>query len=90
MVGTARRPFALLTLLRCVCALGCIGSRGSVRRGLGGKEEELMKVSLKWLSEYVDVPSDVKAFCDRLDLTGTGVEAIEKTGDAFDLSLIHI
>ena len=43
-----------------------------------------MKVSLKWLSEYVDVPSDVKAFCDRLDLTGTGVEAIEKTGDAFD------
>ena len=43
-----------------------------------------MKVSLKWLSEYVDVPSDVKAFCDRLDLTGTGVEAVEKTGDAFD------
>lgn len=43
-----------------------------------------MKVSLKWLSKYVDVPSDVKAFCDRLDLTGTGVEAIEKTGDAFD------
>ena len=43
-----------------------------------------MKVSLKWLSEYVDVPSDVKAFCDRLDLTGTGVEAVEKTGDAYD------
>ena len=43
-----------------------------------------MKVSLKWLSEYVDVPSDTKAFCDRLDLTGTGVEAVEKTGDAFD------
>lgn len=43
-----------------------------------------MKVSLKWLSEYVDVPSDTKAFCDRLDLTGTGVEAVEKTGEAFD------
>ena len=43
-----------------------------------------MKVSLKWLAEYVDVPSDTKAFCDRLDLTGTGVEAIEKTGDAYD------
>lgn len=40
-----------------------------------------MKVSLKWLSEYVEVPSDVKAFCDRLDLTGTGVEGIERTGD---------
>ena len=43
-----------------------------------------MKVSLKWLSEYVDVPADVKAFCDRLDLTGTGVEGVEKTGAAFD------
>ena len=43
-----------------------------------------MKVSLKWLNEYVDVPADLKAFCDRLDLTGTGVEGIEKTGAAFD------
>ena len=25
-----------------------------------------MKVSLKWLSDYVDVPSDIKEFCDRL------------------------
>lgn len=43
-----------------------------------------MKVSLKWLSEYVDVPSDIKEFCDRLDLTGTGVEGVERTGDAFE------
>ncbi|MBR0403827.1 MAG: phenylalanine--tRNA ligase subunit beta [Eggerthellaceae bacterium] len=43
-----------------------------------------MKVSLKWLNEYVDVPADLKAFCDRLDLTGTGVEGVEKTGAAFD------
>ena len=43
-----------------------------------------MKVSLKWLSEYVDIPDDLKAFCDRLDLTGTGVEGVEKTGAAFD------
>ena len=43
-----------------------------------------MLVSLKWLSEYIDVPSDVKEFCDRLDLTGTGVEGVERTGDAFD------
>ena len=41
-----------------------------------------MKVSLKWLAEYVDVPADVKEFCDRLDLTGTGVEGVEKTGAA--------
>ena len=37
-----------------------------------------MKISLKWLSEYVEVPSDVQAFCDRLDLTGTGVEGVER------------
>lgn len=43
-----------------------------------------MKVSLKWLSEYVEVPADLKAFCDRLDLTGTGVEGVERTGDMYD------
>ncbi|OUO87575.1 phenylalanine--tRNA ligase subunit beta [Gordonibacter sp. An230] len=43
-----------------------------------------MKVSLKWLSEYVDVPADTKAFCDRLDLTGTGVEGVERTGAALE------
>ena len=42
-----------------------------------------MKISLKWLKDYVEVPSDLKAFCDRLDLTGTGVEGIEHTGDSF-------
>lgn len=43
-----------------------------------------MKVSLKWLSEYVEVPTDLKAFCDRLDLTGTGVEGVEIAGATFD------
>ncbi len=43
-----------------------------------------MLISLKWLDEYVDVPEDVSAFCDRLDLTGTGVEGVEKTGDVFE------
>ena len=43
-----------------------------------------MKVSLKWLSGYTAVPEDLKAFCDRLDLTGTGVEGVEKTGEAFE------
>ncbi|WP_251211985.1 phenylalanine--tRNA ligase subunit beta [Adlercreutzia murintestinalis] len=42
-----------------------------------------MLVSLKWLSEYVKVPEDLQAFCDRLDLTGTGVEGVEQVGDAF-------
>lgn len=43
-----------------------------------------MKISLKWLNEYVEVPSDAKALCDRLDLTGTGVEGVEKLGESFD------
>lgn len=43
-----------------------------------------MKVSLKWLSEYVEIPADLKAFCDRLDLTGTGVEGVEIAGDTYD------
>lgn len=43
-----------------------------------------MKVSLKWLAEYVDVPADTKVLCDRLDLTGTGVEGVETLGATFD------
>ena len=43
-----------------------------------------MKASLKWLSDYVEVPTDIKEFCDRLDLTGTGVEGVEKLGEQFD------
>ena len=43
-----------------------------------------MKVSLNWLNEYVDVPADLKAFCDRLDLTGTGVEGVEYLGENLD------
>ena len=42
-----------------------------------------MKLSLKWLNEYVDVPADTKAFCDKLDLTGTGVEGVDVAGAAF-------
>ncbi len=38
-----------------------------------------MKVSLKWLYDYVEVPTDIKAFCDKLDLTGTGVEGVERS-----------
>lgn len=43
-----------------------------------------MKISLKWLNEYVAAPNDLKAFCDRLDETGTGVEGVEKCGDSFE------
>lgn len=42
-----------------------------------------MKVSLKWLSAYVDVPADTHTFCDKLDLTGTGVEGVDESGAQF-------
>ena len=43
-----------------------------------------MKVSLKWLREYVDFPTDTQAFCDKLDLTGTGVEGVDAVGATYD------
>lgn len=43
-----------------------------------------MKLSLTWLEEYTAVPKDLKAFCDRLDLTGTGVEGVETLGALYE------
>ena len=43
-----------------------------------------MKLSTKWLSEYVNVHVGLKEFCDWLDLTGTGVEGVEETGATYD------
>ncbi len=46
-----------------------------------------MLVSMKWLKTMVDLPDealDIKALCDRLDMTGTGVEGVEQTGAALD------
>lgn len=43
-----------------------------------------MLVSLKWLDTMVKVPDSLQDFCDRLDLTGTGVEAVEKIGANLD------
>jgi phenylalanyl-tRNA synthetase beta chain len=43
-----------------------------------------MLISKNWLDTMVDVPNDIKGFCDRLDLTGTGVEGVERTGAKLD------
>lgn len=47
-----------------------------------------MLASLKWINQYTPVAfekeSDLQALCDRLDLTGTGVEGVNKLGDNFD------
>ena len=39
-----------------------------------------MRVSLKWLKDLVDVTLPVEELCDRLDMTGTKVEAVHATG----------
>lgn len=43
-----------------------------------------MRVSLSWLSDLVDVPLPVEELCDRLDMTGTKVEAVHTLGTALD------
>lgn len=43
-----------------------------------------MRVSLKWLSELVNVTLPVERLCDRLNMTGTKVEAILSLGTALE------
>ena len=43
-----------------------------------------MLVSMKWLETLVDVPDSLDGFCDRLDLTGTGVEGTTRIGEGLD------
>ena len=43
-----------------------------------------MRVPLSWLKEFVDVTLPVEVLCDRLDMTGTKVEAAHRTGAALD------
>jgi len=41
-----------------------------------------MRVSLKWLKELVDLDLTVEELCERLDMTGTKVEAVHVVGEA--------
>lgn len=43
-----------------------------------------MRVSLKWLKELVDVDMSVEALSDRLDMTGTKVEAVHPVGASLE------
>jgi phenylalanyl-tRNA synthetase beta chain len=40
-----------------------------------------MKISLNWLSDYVDIPVDVEALTEALTMAGVEVEHIEKNGE---------
>ncbi|WP_028829813.1 phenylalanine--tRNA ligase subunit beta [Proteocatella sphenisci] len=43
-----------------------------------------MKVSLKWLRDYVDINKDVKTFADMMTMSGTKSEAIEFLGEEIE------
>ena len=43
-----------------------------------------MRVSLNWLKDMVDISLPVAELCDRLDMTGTKVEAVHTLGEALD------
>ncbi|MBN2839489.1 MAG: phenylalanine--tRNA ligase subunit beta [Coriobacteriia bacterium] len=47
-----------------------------------------MRVSLTWLKDFVDVSLGVEELCDRLDMTGTKVEAVHTLGAALDGVLV--
>ncbi len=39
-----------------------------------------MEVSLNWLKDYVNIPDDIKGFCDEMTMTGTKVEGYKVLG----------
>ncbi len=39
-----------------------------------------MEVSLNWLKDYVNIPEDIKTFCDGMTMTGTKVEGYNVLG----------
>lgn len=43
-----------------------------------------MKVPMKWLKEYVDIPMNAEDYASKMIMTGTAVEGVEKTGTQFD------
>ncbi|MBR0464667.1 MAG: phenylalanine--tRNA ligase subunit beta [Clostridia bacterium] len=43
-----------------------------------------MKVPMKWLREYTEIPLSTQAYADKMIMAGNGVEDIENTGSLFD------
>ncbi len=43
-----------------------------------------MEVSLNWLKDYVNIPDDIKTFCDAMTMTGTKVEGYKVMGSDID------
>ena len=42
-----------------------------------------MKVPMKWLREYTHIALDAQDYAQKMVMSGTGVEGVEKTGADF-------
>lgn len=40
-----------------------------------------MYIYLEWLKEYVDVPADLDRFCERMVMSGSNIETVERFGE---------
>ena len=43
-----------------------------------------MKVPMKWLKEYVEIPMNAEEYASKMIMTGTAVEGVDKTGEQFE------
>ena len=43
-----------------------------------------MKVPMKWLKEYVEIPINAEEYANQMIMTGTAVEGVDNTGEQFD------
>ncbi|MDZ4277733.1 MAG: hypothetical protein U1B78_01210, partial [Dehalococcoidia bacterium] len=49
-----------------------------------------MRVSLKWLSDYVDLPLPPEELAHRLTMAGLEVESVERVGGDWDERLVTV
>ncbi len=88
----ARSPCSSTACRTCACSskatrASSISSSGPdpLRLPAGFVQEgHAMRVSLTWLKDLVDITLPVEELCDRLDMTGTKVEAVHRLGAALE------
>ena len=49
-----------------------------------------MKVPMKWLKEYVEIPMNAEEYANQMIMTGTAVEGVDKTGEQFDKVVVGV
>ena len=49
-----------------------------------------MKVPMKWLKEYVEIPMSAEKYAENMIMTGTAVEGVDKSGEQFDKVVVGL